>query len=121
MKKSKAVIIGIILLWAVIFLALWGITLFKKHPVGNIKLPGIGAGQQAVSEIGGAPQPEKEAVPVRCYKVSKRDFKDDLPVMGSIKAKTEIELKFEVNGIVKTLKFKEGDMIYKGDLIATLD
>jgi len=60
-------------------------------------------------------------VPVRCYRIVLTDFKDDLPVMGTVKGALEIELKFEVSGIVETINFREGDVIYKGDLIAVLN
>lgn len=60
-------------------------------------------------------------VPVRAFKVESTDFRDILPVMGTVKGKTEIELKFEVNGIIKNIAFREGAKLKKGDLIACLD
>jgi len=41
-------------------------------------------------------------------------------VMGTIKGSFEIDLKFEINGTIESINFREGDIIYKGDLIATL-
>ncbi|MCM8780663.1 MAG: efflux RND transporter periplasmic adaptor subunit [Candidatus Omnitrophica bacterium] len=58
---------------------------------------------------------------VRTYKVKPIDFQDVLPVMGTVKGKTEIKLKFEITGTIKTIYFREGQKIKKGDLIAELD
>lgn len=141
MKKSKRLLIGFILLWVIGFAVVWGITLLKKSPLKKIDLPGMftkDKGQeikdkgQGTKEKGieGMPEmmtgtsgagPESEAVSVRAYKIGLTDFKDDLPVMGTVKGLLEIELKFEINGVVENINFREGDIIYKGDLIATLD
>lgn len=69
-----------------------------------------------------APEPaEPGAISVRALKVKPADFNDILPVMGTVKGKTEIELKFENSGIIQKIYFKEGEKIKKGDLIASLD
>lgn len=60
-------------------------------------------------------------VPVRALKAKRTNFSDVLPVMGTVKGKTEIELKFEINGVIKAIYFREGQKIKKGDLIACLD
>jgi len=49
------------------------------------------------------------------------DFKDDLLVMGNVKGGLEIPLKFEINGVITSINFREGDMMDKGDIIASLD
>ncbi len=131
MKKTKTILIGFILLWALGFLVVWGITVFKKPPIKKTGIMGAPERQSARTPEGGeieglpgmtpSPQPEKETIPVRCYRVSLTDFKDDLPVMGTVKGSLEIELKFEVNGVIESINFREGDVIYKGELIATLD
>jgi len=114
-KKTKPLLIA--------FILLWGITVFKKSPLAG-RIPGLKTeegvvGQQPSEQFGlGA---ESNRIPVRCYRVALTDFKDNLPVMGTIKGALEIDLKFEVAGVVDSIKFREGDIIYKGDLIATLD
>ena len=139
MKKTKKILVGFILLWVVGFLVVWGVTFIKKTPIRGFKLPSIpmlGKGKEEAAEIPGSPfgpgvgpdtggpaqeqKAEAEAVPVRCFKVVVTDFKDDLPVMGTIKGSFEIDLKFEINGTIEAINFREGDIIYKGDLIATL-
>jgi membrane fusion protein (multidrug efflux system) len=64
---------------------------------------------------------EELPIMVRAFKVKRTDFTDTLPVMGTIKGESEIPLKFEINGIIKRIYFREGELIKKGDLIATLD
>ncbi len=64
---------------------------------------------------------EEEIIPIRAYKVSRVDFKDSLPVVGTLRSIPEINLRFEVNGVISSMNFKEGDRIRKGDVIATLN
>jgi len=68
------------------------------------------------------PEEPKTFLPlVRTLKVKPTDFTDSLPVMGTVKGEIEIELKFEINGVIKSINFREGEMVKKGDLIACLD
>lgn len=60
-------------------------------------------------------------LPVRTYKVSRRDFKDTLPVLGSVRGITELDLRFPISGSVQRFDFKEGELIKKGEVIAMLD
>lgn len=64
---------------------------------------------------------EPGLVMVRTFAVSPQDFNDQLPVMGTIKAKAEIPLKFEINGVISKINFREGEKIKKGDIIMELD
>lgn len=69
------------------------------------------------------PKKREEELPVmvRAFKAKRTDFSDTLPVMGSIKGESEIPLKFEINGIIKSIHFREGELIKKGEMIASLD
>ncbi|MFA5090172.1 MAG: efflux RND transporter periplasmic adaptor subunit [Candidatus Omnitrophota bacterium] len=64
---------------------------------------------------------EPRQILVRALKVKTANFEDVLPVMGSVKGKTETELRFEISGSVKKIYFREGEKIKKGDLIASLE
>jgi membrane fusion protein, multidrug efflux system len=68
--------------------------------------------------------PEEEAieelVTVRAYRVIRGDFVDVLAGMGTIKGDREVELRFESNGLVDSINFFEGDLVRRGDIIATL-
>lgn len=66
-------------------------------------------------------QAEARPIPVRTFKVKATDFQDLLPVMGTVKGKTEIELKFEISGVIQKIYFREGEKIKKADLIASID
>jgi len=127
-KRYKALIIGFIALWIVIFGLMWLKTAFKKG--GAVK--GLSFFKDMIDRGRSRPSPTKdmapqeeqqgaEAVPVRCYKISPMDFKDDLPVMGTVKGAMEIGLKFEINGVVDSINFREGDLVSQGDLIASLN
>lgn len=64
---------------------------------------------------------EPTPILVRALEVKASDFTDFLPVMGTIKGKTETELRFEINGVIKNIHFREAEKIKKGELIACLD
>ena len=63
---------------------------------------------------------EEEATAVKAYKVKRMDFKDTLPALGNIKGFKEVELKFQVPGIIESFNFEEGEKIQEGDIIASL-
>ena len=48
------------------------------------------------------------------------DFKDTLPCIGNIKGFKEIDLKFQVAGVIESFNFEEGEKIQEGDIIASL-
>jgi membrane fusion protein, multidrug efflux system len=62
----------------------------------------------------------EELVTVRTYRVVRGDFIDILPGMGTIKGDREVELRFESNGLVDSMNFFEGDIVRRGDIVATL-
>src|SRR3989338_5737621 len=110
-KQSKALLIGFIVLCVAGLGVMWTKTLFKKpgFKKQNIIEAIKGIGKKELPET---PQeePQTEAVSVRCYKVGLTDFKDDLPVMGTIKGALEIQLKFEISGPIETINFRQGDV-----------
>ncbi len=80
--------------------------LFKKSLKAGGKAPVIGF--------------EEEATPVKIFKVKKTDFKDTLPCIGNVKGFKEVDLKFQVVGIIESFNFEEGEKIQEGDIIASL-
>ncbi|MFN7169878.1 MAG: efflux RND transporter periplasmic adaptor subunit [Candidatus Omnitrophota bacterium] len=89
----------------------------KKEKKKEEKAPEIpSALEQLLLGVG-----EAEKVPVKVYKISRTDFQDELPIVGTVKSIPEIDLKFEVNGRIVEFRFKEGERVRKGDLIARLD
>jgi len=63
---------------------------------------------------------EEETLPVKVFKVKKTEFRDTLPVIGTIKGFKEVDLKFQVAGIIESFNFEEGERIQDGDIIASL-
>lgn len=66
-------------------------------------------------------QKENKPIIVKTAQAKREHFEDTLPAMGTIKGYIELDLKFEINGVVKEFRFKNGEMVKKGDLIAVLD
>ncbi|MDP8217816.1 MAG: efflux RND transporter periplasmic adaptor subunit [Candidatus Theseobacter exili] len=64
---------------------------------------------------------EQEAIVVKAEKIKKGDFKDELYILGNIEGLREIDLKFQVNGIIEFFNFKEGDPVKKGEVISRLN
>ena len=81
-----------------------------------VKLP---PGQPTAIPEAGAP--EELPVQVRVFKASRVSFSDTLPVTGTVRGQTEVPLKFEINGVVKTIHFREGELVQRGEAIADLD
>ncbi len=63
---------------------------------------------------------EEEAVPVKAFRVKKTEFKDTLPTIGNVKGFKEVELKFQVSGVIESFNFEEGEKVQEGDIIASL-
>lgn len=107
--KKRALII--ILVGIVVFIILIRLTanlqnvLFKKKPTAKEK--------GAISFV-------EEAAPVKAFKIKKTEFKDTLPCIGNVRGYREIDLKFQVAGIIESFNFEEGEKIQEGDIIASL-
>lgn len=107
--KKKAIII--LLVGVVVFIILVRLTanlqnvLFKKKPAAKEK--------GAISFV-------EETTPVKVFKIKKAEFKDTLPCIGNVRGYREIELKFQVAGIIESFNFEEGEKVQEGDIIASL-
>jgi len=64
---------------------------------------------------------EEEAPSVKAYKIKRMDFKNTLPALGNIKGFKEIDMKFQMAGIIESINFEEGEKIQEGDIIASLN
>lgn len=79
--------------------------LFKKKAAAG-KVPGITF--------------EEDATPVKVFKVKKTDFKDTLPAIGNVKGFKEVDLMFQVAGVLESWNFEEGEKIQEGDIIVSM-
>jgi multidrug efflux pump subunit AcrA (membrane-fusion protein) len=88
---------------------LWGLSHFlfaKKEAKGT-----EGAGVD-VTEAG---------TQVKVLKIAKTDFSDSILAMGTIKGFAQVNLGFQLSGIVSAFNFREGDEIKAGQIVAQLD
>lgn len=118
LKSARRMLTPRILIGLVIVIALLQVVvvkyqlkekIFKKAALKKEKL----AGKEAE-----APQ---EPILVKVYKTQKKDFDDTLPLLGTVKGFKEIDLKFEVSGVVDSFNFKEGENVEEGEIIATIN
>ena len=111
-RRSKKQFLFILLIVVVVAVILARTTaniqnvLFKKRPEAGKKAPAVTF--------------EEEASPIKAFRVKKTDFKDTLPSIGNIKGFKEVDLKFQVAGIIESFNFEEGERIQEGDIIASL-
>lgn len=127
MALKKTHIISAFLIFWIIFIG-WGMLkttskLTKEKAMLKEKAKKV---EQKVEQKEALPAPtpmqaEPAAIRVRTFKLKATDFKDILPVMGTVKGEKEIGLKFEVNGVVSAMNFREGDKVKKGQVVARLD
>jgi len=117
LKKPKMAI-GLVLICVIISVLFFQIK-------SRIKLKEPAPGEKPVAKGVGLPgqQPEmpQEPILVKVYEAEKKDFSDSLPLLGTVKGFKELELKFEVNGVLESFNFKEGERVEEGEIIATLD
>jgi len=110
-KETKKRFIIILLVAVVVIIIIARMTaniqnvLFKKKTGGKEKA--------AISFV-------EEATPIKAFKVKRTEFKDTLSCIGNVKGYKEIDLKFQVAGIIESFNFEEGEKIQEGDIIASL-
>jgi membrane fusion protein (multidrug efflux system) len=79
--------------------------------------PGGAAGQQQGEQQA---EKQKEKPKVKVYRVSKENFTHIMETLGTIIAKSEVTLRFEVNGVVDAINVQEGDQVRQGDVVGEL-
>jgi len=124
-KRNKLIFIVLVLAGAGILLAVtskFGKPLFttsKERLLSSIKRG------KKIKELHKKAEKEtqlrEEEVPVNVFRVARGTFQDTLSAMGTVKGGSEIELRFQVPGMVKFFNFREGDKVEKGEVIARLD
>ncbi len=115
LKRLRMVVVFIVILMGGIATVKWGLPSLLKKPQVSRLPPG--------TKPAGGPETKEEEVPiaVRTFKASRIEFTDFLPTLGTVRGNTEVDLKFETNGIAKSILFREGDLVSKGQVLATLD
>lgn len=114
-KKLRFVLVFLLVLLGGFAVVNWGLPRLLKDPQVTRLPPG--------ARPSGAPAVREESLPiaVRIFKAARIEFTDLLPVLGTVHGQSEVELKFETNGILKSMNFREGDLVQKGKELAVLD
>jgi membrane fusion protein (multidrug efflux system) len=76
-----------------------------------------GCGKKAAPEGGGAAM----AVPVVAVEARLQPVVESLSLVGSVLANELVDIKSETEGTVQEIKFTEGQVVHKGDLLIRLD
>ena len=116
MTKKKRVILTLLVL-AVILIIL-GVVWQKVLIPGKIKLEEEKA---VVSEEESASPEAVQGLPVKVFRTAKTDYQDIIAAMGNIKGEKEVDMKFEVQGVLKSFNFLEGERVVKAEVVAELD
>ncbi len=66
-------------------------------------------------------QKAKAAKEIKSTKVQRGDLSEILTLSGEVKARESTDLRFQTSGRLATLKVKNGDVVQKGQLVASLD
>lgn len=126
MKKITLIIITLVLVGGMVIISMWAVISKEDSPSKETILSP--ASQTLIRGVKGedtllAPEvkPKERPIAVRTYRAERRDFRDPLSVMGTIRGRIEINLKCEINGVINAINFREGEKIQKGDVIVALD
>ncbi len=121
--KIVLIIFGVLWVWAMIWMV--GVTVLGKKNPEKTNLSKQQDSSKPLKETKEKTKPAKDAektvIPVKVFKVAKTDFVDSLPTVGTVKGLSEIDLRFEINGVVEKFESQAGDAVTKGDVIATLN
>ena len=94
-----------------------------RHALLKIALPLLGAvlltaaGCRRAANRGGA----VAAVPVQTAVAVQRDVPRQVEAIGTVQAQRTVSVKSQVDGIIASVNFKEGDDVKAGDLLVSLD
>ena len=114
-KRLRTIIIFILIIAGGMLVVQWLLPALLKGPKVTRLPPGV--------RPTAGPGIEEEALPVavRTFKAVRIEFTDLLPTLGTVRGESEVDLKFEVNGVVKGVDFREGDIVTQGQVLATLE
>lgn len=113
LHKNKAAIFKLLLLLVVVLV---GFSILSKNITFVKGLPTF-----KKKKIVQKKSVEDIAIPVKGYKVTRVDFSDTLPSLGTVKGYREVELKFSESGYIEYINFRDGEKAVEGDIIGSLD
>ena len=124
-KNFTASLLAVIVIVVIGFAALYYIV----SVTSNLKKKGNNTEQSGNSESGkdgkdaskgNAKKKEEEKPKVKVYKVDKENFIHVMNSLGTVTAKSKVNLRFEVNGVIDAVNVKEGDSVREGGVIAEI-
>jgi len=120
-KKRRTRFISLLVVFLVVATG-FGMLYFVVSKVRNSPENGKPENGKPGKETGGKkPDQPQEIQKVKVYKASKGTFTNVMETLGTIQAKSTVELRFEVNGVVFAVNVKEGDAVREGDILAELE
>lgn len=111
-KKMRGVLIFLVVLGVGIAVVGWWLPNFLEGTKVTRLPPGIQPPGQGQADL---------PVPVRTFKAARIEFTDLLPALGTVRGQSEVELKFETSGVIREIRFREGDLVQAGQRLAALD
>ena len=100
-KRFRIILIFLVILGGGLAVVQWWLPSFLTKPQVTRLPPG------AKPEGGPETQAEEVPIAVRTFKASRIEFTDFLPTLGTVRGNSEVALKFETNGIIKSILFRE--------------
>lgn len=80
-----------------------------------LPIPGKARAQQETETTG------MQRIPVKVIRAVKRDFSLKLPAMGTIQYVSKVDISSEIPGLLSSVRVEEGEVVRKGQVIATVD
>lgn len=65
--------------------------------------------------------PAQPPVPVRTVMAERRDVRHEIEAVGTVELLQEVVIRSQVDGVLTRLHFAEGDLVRRGQLLATID
>lgn len=130
-KKKSSWILNMIIVSTIIVagfaMLFFVVTQLSKEQKKPEAAPEQSAGEGAAGEgaegqaAGGEGAGQQEEMPkVKVYKVGKENFIHIMETLGTVRAKSKVDLRFEVNGIIDSINVKEADQVREDDVVAEI-
>lgn len=124
-KKRKKSLVSILIVAVMLIAAFGSLTFVVVKMQSKSANPETGENGNSTdsgdNSQNGDGQKPATAPKVKVYKVSKGTFINKMETRGSIQAKSSVDLKFEVNGIMTVVNVVENDQVYTGTIVAELN
>jgi len=121
-KNFKASLLAVIVIVLIGFSALYYIVSVTGDLKKKKNKTGTGENSETGKESSKKDVKKKgdEKPKVKVYKVDKENFIHVMSSLGTVTAKSKVDLRFEVNGVLDAVNVKEGDSVREGGVIAEI-